>query len=52
VKGSEILTHDGMPVGYALCPTETVSIILKLLCALQLYPTRLIQLYFSCFLLC
>ncbi|CAN6460585.1 unnamed protein product [Victoria cruziana] len=25
VKGSEILTHDGVPVAYALCPTETVN---------------------------
>ncbi|KAI0513966.1 hypothetical protein KFK09_009998 [Dendrobium nobile] len=25
MKGCEILTHDGMPVGYALSPTETVN---------------------------
>ncbi|GAV67655.1 Alpha-amylase domain-containing protein/CBM_48 domain-containing protein/DUF3372 domain-containing protein, partial [Cephalotus follicularis] len=25
VKGSEILTYDGAPVAYALCPTETVN---------------------------
>ncbi|KAJ6821493.1 pullulanase 1, chloroplastic [Iris pallida] len=25
MKGSEILTHDGMPVGYTLSPTETVN---------------------------
>ncbi|XP_077244704.1 limit dextrinase isoform X2 [Tasmannia lanceolata] len=25
VKGSEVQTHDGSPVGYALCPTETVT---------------------------
>lgn len=24
VKGSEVLTYDGVPVGYALCPAETV----------------------------
>lgn len=26
VKGCEVLTHDGLPVAYALCPTETVRI--------------------------
>nr|CAD1844009.1 unnamed protein product [Ananas comosus var. bracteatus] len=25
MKGSEVLTNDGMPVGYALSPTETVN---------------------------
>ncbi|XP_010918919.1 pullulanase 1, chloroplastic isoform X1 [Elaeis guineensis] len=25
MKGSEVLTHDGVPVGYALSPTETVN---------------------------
>ncbi|RZC77055.1 hypothetical protein C5167_001187 [Papaver somniferum] len=25
VKGSEVLTHDGSPVAYALCPSETVN---------------------------
>ncbi|KAM7526852.1 hypothetical protein LguiA_016754 [Lonicera macranthoides] len=25
VKGSEVLTYDGVPVGYALCPAETVN---------------------------
>ncbi|KAL3523514.1 hypothetical protein ACH5RR_016348 [Cinchona calisaya] len=25
VKGSEVLTHDGVPVAYALCPTETIN---------------------------
>ncbi|OVA17964.1 Glycoside hydrolase [Macleaya cordata] len=25
VKGSEVLTHDGLPVAYALCPIETVN---------------------------
>ncbi|KAK9149280.1 hypothetical protein Scep_008037 [Stephania cephalantha] len=25
VKGSEVLTHDGLPVGYASCPTETIN---------------------------
>ncbi|KAG6669765.1 pullulanase 1, chloroplastic isoform X1 [Carya illinoinensis] len=25
VKGSEVLTHDGTPVAYALCSTETVN---------------------------
>ncbi|RWR74950.1 Glycoside hydrolase [Cinnamomum micranthum f. kanehirae] len=25
VKGCEVLTHDGLPVAYALCPTETVN---------------------------
>ncbi|XP_072957340.1 pullulanase 1, chloroplastic isoform X2 [Typha angustifolia] len=25
MKGSEVLTHDGTPVGYGLCPTETVN---------------------------
>ncbi|XP_022139216.1 pullulanase 1, chloroplastic [Momordica charantia] len=25
VKGSEVLTHDGSPVAYASCPTETVN---------------------------
>ncbi|XP_042503952.1 pullulanase 1, chloroplastic isoform X2 [Macadamia integrifolia] len=25
VKGSEVLMHDGIPVGYASCPTETVN---------------------------
>ncbi|XP_027364893.1 pullulanase 1, chloroplastic isoform X2 [Abrus precatorius] len=25
VKGSEILTHDGTPVAYASCPTETIN---------------------------
>ncbi|ONK57269.1 uncharacterized protein A4U43_C10F18340 [Asparagus officinalis] len=25
MKGSEILTHDGVAVGYALCPTETIN---------------------------
>ena len=27
MKGSEVLTHDGVPVGYALSPTETVRTI-------------------------
>ncbi|KAH7537116.1 hypothetical protein FEM48_Zijuj03G0057700 [Ziziphus jujuba var. spinosa] len=26
VKGLEVLTHDGVPVSYASCPTETVRI--------------------------
>ncbi|KAK2634107.1 hypothetical protein Ddye_028899 [Dipteronia dyeriana] len=25
VKGSEVLTYDGTPVAYALCPTETIN---------------------------
>ncbi|KAF6167690.1 hypothetical protein GIB67_017185 [Kingdonia uniflora] len=25
VKGSEVLTHDGLPVAYTLCPTETIN---------------------------
>ncbi|KAK9283626.1 hypothetical protein L1049_011876 [Liquidambar formosana] len=25
VKGSEVLTYDGAPVAYALCPTETIN---------------------------
>ncbi|KAJ4972169.1 hypothetical protein NE237_005268 [Protea cynaroides] len=25
VKGSEVVMHDGLPVGYASCPTETVN---------------------------
>lgn len=26
VKGSEVFTHDGTPVAYTVCPTETVRI--------------------------
>lgn len=27
VKGSDVLTHDGLPIAYALCPSETINYI-------------------------
>ncbi|KAH7547832.1 hypothetical protein JRO89_XS14G0022500 [Xanthoceras sorbifolium] len=31
VKGSEVFTYDGTPVAYALCPTETVSLLFMII---------------------